>query len=114
MPTHKIDFFYAHEKLCDALYYLATGAGDVRERILSAYSRFHPLEERHFPEHLRNDFKWVMDQLTKYEPVYDHKGNIIIGQVENTLRHIRNSTGVKIAEKLLFLYHELNSYLYTR
>jgi hypothetical protein len=93
---------------------LATGAGDVRERILTAYSSFHPLKESDFPEHLREDYKWVMAQLTKYGPVYDHNGNVRVGSVENTLRHIKNSTGVKIANKLLFLYHELNSYVYPR
>ncbi len=98
---------YAHEKLLLALDSLATGAGDVRERLYTAYKSFHPLKESDFPEALQADYRWVMEQMTKYGPVLDHEGKVRIGSVENTLRHIRKATGVKIAKKLHYLYHEL-------
>ena len=65
---------YAHEKLLAALESLATGPGDVRERLLVAYQIFHPLTQLHFPPHLRKGFQWVLKQLTTREPIYDYKG----------------------------------------
>ena len=102
---------YAYEKLLVALDSLATGPGDVRTRLLSAYQSFWPLSEEQFPEHLRGDYKWVVAQLTKYGPIYDYKGRLDRGSVEATLRRITNRTGVKVATKLLQLYHELDAYV---
>ena len=102
---------YAYEKLLVALDSLATGPGDVRKRLLIAYESFHPLKEAHFPQHLRKDFRWVLDQVTKHGPVYDYKGRLDRGSVEETLRRIKNGTGVKIAAKLLRLYHALDAHV---
>jgi hypothetical protein len=103
--------FYAHEKLLVALESLATGPGDVRERLLGAYQTFYPLKESHFPQHLRKDFRWVLEQMTKHEPIYDYKGRLDRGSVEQTLRRIKNVTGVKIATKIYRLYHALDAYV---
>lgn len=108
-PAH-----YAHEKLLHAIYSLATGTGDARSRLWNAYQGFHPLQEKHFPEHLRKDWRWVMDSLTKYDPIYDYKGRLTTGSVEATLKRIRNSTASKIAQKIVYLYFEVDSYLYRR
>jgi hypothetical protein len=99
---------YAHEKLLAALEGLATGPGDVRERLLAAYETFHPLTQSHFPPHLRKDFTWVLKQLKKCEPIYDYKGRLLRGSVEETLRHIKNVTGAKIATRIYRLYHALD------
>ena len=99
---------YAHEKLLAALEGLATGPGDVRERLLAAYETFHPLTQPHFPPHLRKDFTWVLKQLKKCEPIYDYKGRLLRGSVEETLRHIKNVTGAKIATRSYRLYHALD------
>jgi hypothetical protein len=101
--------FYAHEKLLAALESLATGPGDVRARLLAAYQTFHPLKQSHFPPNLRKDFEWVLRQLTKHEPIYDYKGRLDRGSVEETLRRIKNVTGVKIATRIYRLYHALDS-----
>lgn len=100
---------YAHEKLLGALESLATGPGDVRERLLAAYETFHPLTRSHFPPHLRKDFGWVLNQLRKREPIYDYKGRLTRGSVEETLRHIKNATGAKIATRIYRLYHALDA-----
>ena len=102
---------YAYEKLLMALDSLATGPGDVRERLLVAHQSFHPLKEAHFPQHLRKDFRWILEKITKYGPVYDYKGRLDRGSVEETLRRIKNGTGVKIATKLFRLYHALDAYV---
>ena len=100
---------YAHEKLLAALESLATGPGDVRERLLAAYQTFHPLTQSHFPPHLRKDFGWVLRQLKKRDPIYDYKGRLDRGSVEETLRHIKNVTGAKIATRIYRLYHALDA-----
>jgi hypothetical protein len=108
MNTHGPSI-YAHEKLLSALETLATGPGDVRERLLSAYLTFHPLTQAHFPPHLRREFGWVLKQLKKREPVYDYKGRLDRGSVEESLRHIKNVTGTKIATRIYRLYHALDA-----
>ena len=99
---------YAHEKLLAALESLATGPGDVRARLLAAFETFHPLTQSHFPPHLRKDFAWVLKQLKKCEPIFDYKGRLLRGSVEETLRHIKNVTGTKIATRIYRLYHALD------
>lgn len=100
---------YAHEKLLAALESLATGPGDVRERLLAAYLTFHPLTQAHFPPHLRREFGWVLKQLKKREPIYDYRGRLDRGSVEESLRHIKNVTGTKIATRIYRLYHALDA-----
>ena len=100
---------YAHEKLLTALESLATGAGDVRARLLTAYQTIHPLTQGHFPPRLRKDFSWVLRQLTKRGPIYDYKQRLDRGSVEETLRHIRKATGVRIATRIYRLYHALDA-----
>ena len=95
---------YAHEKLMLAIHSLATGPGDVRERLVHAFTIFHTLRKENFPEELQSDWEWVHEQLTKYGPIYNEKGEPIIGAVQNTCSKIKNSTGVKIAEKILEIY----------
>ena len=100
---------YVHEKLLAALESLATGPGDVRERLLAAYETFHPLTQSHFPPNLRKDFGWVLKQLKKCEPIYDYKGRLLRGSVEETLRHLKNVTGARIATRIYRLYHALDA-----
>lgn len=97
-------WFYANEKLSRSVRLLAVLPGDVRSRLLLAYMEFHPLKEADFPPKLKRHFRWVIKQLTKREPMLDHKGEIYHGSVEHTLSHIRNSTGAKIAERLVMLH----------
>ena len=101
-------YLYAYEKFRSALCSLATGPSDVRARLRSAYRHFHPVRKKHLPEHLQKDYKWVLDQLTRFGPAIGRDGKVIRGSVEETLRRIHNSTGVKIAERVLYIYHELN------
>ncbi len=95
---------YAVEKLADALRCLATLPGDVRERLVVAHQCFHTLQERDFPLHLHKDWRWVNQQLTRYGPVLDYKGEVREGSVQHTMRRIRNSTGSKIAKKIYEIY----------
>lgn len=105
---------YAHQLLSQTVDTLATGAGDVRSRLWEAYSVFHPLTPKHFPEPLRKDFEWVMKQLTKREPYINSEGEIQKGSVQVSLQHMRNSTGIKIAKKLLQLHYAIDSHVNPR
>ena len=98
---------YADEKLSKAIRLLAILPGDVRSRLLSAFMEFHTLNDADFPPHLQRHYQWVMKQLTKCGPVLDNKGKVYRGSVEHTLSRIRNSTGAKIAERLLMLHDRI-------
>ena len=97
-------WFYASEKLTRSVRLLAVLPGDVRSRLLHAFMEFHPLKEADFPPELQKHFRWVMKELTKRGPMLNHKGEVYRGSVEHTLSHIRNSTGAKIAERLVMLH----------
>ena len=100
---------YAAEKLTDALECLATLPGDVRDRLLVVYECFAALEESHFPRNLHNEWRWIVQQLTRYGPVLDHKGEVREGSVQHTMRRIRYSTGSKIALKIYELYWSVSN-----
>ena len=95
---------YAIEKLTNALRCLATLPGDVRTRLTVAHQCFHTLQELDFPSHLHKDWRWITQQLTRYGPVLDDKGEVRQGSVQHTMRRIRNSTGCKIANKIYEIY----------
>lgn len=104
------DVGYACEKLFVAIETMATGSGDVRERLNDAFMSFHTLKEDDFPVELRDDWRWVIDQLTRFGPVLDHNGEIYKGSVEHTMQRIRRSTGSKIAKRIFQLYYKLEDY----
>jgi hypothetical protein len=105
------DSNYALEKLSLAVFYLAIGQGDVRRRLKSAYMKFHPVTRDDFPPHLRDDWDWIINQLTRFGPVNHPDGTVVIGSVDNTLNRIKNSTGAKVAEKIVSLQSELEDYV---
>ena len=105
---------YAHQLLSSAIDTLATGPGDVRSRILEAYLTIHPLTPEHFPAPLREEYAWVLRQITRHGPQIDYMGRIRKGAVEVSLAHMRNSTGVKIAQKLLALHYAIDSHVNPR
>lgn len=90
--------FLAVESLC-------VGNGDVRDRLLVAITDLLPLQSSDFPEHLRKDFEWVINQSTKYESPYPE----FYGQLEATMKRIKNSTGSKIAKRILHIYSEIQN-----
>jgi len=99
---------YAVEKLATAIRCLATHPGDVRERLIAAHLCFHTLQERDFPPEHIEKWKSVMKELTKFGPLLDYKGEPWRGSVENTMKKVRNRTGVKIAEAIYDLYWSLS------
>ena len=84
---------------------LCVGEGDVRTRLIVAIDTLMALSPSEFPEDLRKDFEWVMQQSTKYESdIPEHRRNL-----EVTMKKIRNSTGKKIAEKIFKIYSDIQN-----
>jgi hypothetical protein len=98
---------YAHEKLMRAVHLLAVGEGDVRSRLRSAMAEMDHLDEQHFPEHLRADYRSIQSALTKRGPSPDGTK----GAYDHTLDRMVNRTGAKIAMELCTLYEKLGEYL---
>ncbi|MCK4913035.1 MAG: hypothetical protein KAS69_00365 [Planctomycetes bacterium] len=95
---------YAVEKLTTTLKCLATHPGDVRKRLKAASLIFCVLREGDFPPEHRNEWRWVKNELTKFGPLLNDKGEIWQGSIENTMYRIRKKTGSKIAKKIYELY----------
>jgi len=95
---------YTAEKLTNTLECLATHPGDVRERLTSTFLCFQTLRSDDFPPENREDWDWVLKEITKYGPLVDQRGEVWRGSVENTMRRVRKSTASKIAKKIYELY----------
>ena len=106
------DLGYALQKLELAIADLATGPGDVRSRLGGVYlAHLHVLTEADFPPALRPDWKWVMSKLTRMPPLLNDDGDVVSSSVDRTLHRMRNSTGTKIAERLVELRDRLRAHL---
>jgi len=82
---------------------LCIGKGDVRQRLKDAVLILLPLQARDFPACLQKDFEWVVKESSKYEsPHPKFRGNL-----DETMRRIRNTTGQKIAQRILSIYSTL-------
>jgi len=94
------DTLYALGKFRAAIWVLACGPGDVRSRLLGAFESISPVSASDLPEDIRVDYQWIRSTLSRYEP-NDTERRLGFGRLEATLRLIRNSTGVKIAERIV-------------
>ena len=90
------------EKLTHALYILATGKGDARQRVRHAYLACLTLTESDFPRGLAKDWQSIVTELVPAE-----KGKSgTVGNLENATRTRRmNSTAAaRIAHRMWCLY----------
>ena len=88
---------YPNEKLSDAVYQLATGAGDVRSRLYSILDKIIILPEYSLPTDLKDELLWIKNKLTEKDKT--QYGN----DRGRTIRRMKNSTGSKIAERIVDL-----------
>jgi len=121
---------YAYEKFSQAVHMLATGAGDIRSRLLHAWQG--PLwvldADKHLPEDLRKDFVWIKEQLHRFCEEWpgqlrdlEQKEKLLPNcnkkeyaylypdPVKATLKRIRLNTGAKIAHRIYSIYDSLES-----
>lgn len=87
---------YAAEKLSGLCRSMAISPGDARERLISAFWTFHVIRPEDLPPPLREHMTWVWNQIAKREP--RHRMD---GQVEATVRQMKNATAAKILERLI-------------
>ena len=99
---------YAKEKFGVAVNNMATGAGDIRERLWSAYLSFHPLSEKDFSDDLREDWLEIYNILTEKEPTLDSKGNVSIGRVQNSINQLDTDSCIDLAQKICDLNTRLH------
>jgi len=121
-------YWYAHDKFSKAIYILATGAEDVRSRLLSVWQHsLRGLDDEQLPEDLRKDFVWIKKQLRKYNEKWpgelddlkqqekrDHTfkdkcANHYPNPVDATLQRIRKKSGAEIAQRIYNIYDALKS-----
>ena len=90
------------ERMYLAVCALCIGPGDVRSRLIDVGIHLTPLMPSEFPSHLRADFMWITKHLTRFPARHQHEG-----AMEASMAKIQNSTGVKIAQRVLALFEEI-------
>ncbi len=99
------DVLYAYSNISEAVEIMATHPGSIKDRLVAAYNKFSPVTEKDFPDELKADYKWVIEKLTKKDPIFDE------GSVRATLYGMHTKTAVKIAEKILYLRNRLEFFV---
>ncbi len=90
---------------------MAIGSGDVRKRLKTACMELIRVSEDDLPEDLRDDWRWIHNQITRFGPVFHSDGTVYAGTLDNALSKIKNTIGAKIAERIFVLERELRSRL---
>jgi len=99
------DVNYAYTNFSEAVDIMATHPGNIKDRLVAANNQFSPVTKEHFPKELQEDYKWVIEMLTKKNPLFDE------GSVKATLYGMHTKTAVKIAEKIVFLKNRLEAFV---
>lgn len=87
---------------------LTVGEGDIRKRLSESFFHVHTLQTDDFPLNLRESWHWIYENMTKSGPIYDMTGiNMLHSSVQNTMKHIRNKTGAKIATRIVELHRKI-------
>lgn len=94
---------YAQGKFHEAIRAMAVGAGDVRERLRSAWLIIHVVRSDDLPVPLKEHLAWVHEELTWREARHSHEGTL-----DATVYQMRRSTGAKIAKRILALADALD------
>ena len=89
---------YASDLFKSAVYLLAVGPGDVRSRLREAFDKFYPVQSHLLPDDIKKEYDCIFKQLTKREKRFPSDG-----KVDATLYRMRNSTGAKIAKRIVEL-----------
>lgn len=92
---------YAQEKLGDAISYLASSDGDLRQRLANAFWGFHPVRPEDFPTDLQDQYRTIVSNLTKVQATGDE------GSVIATTRAMAPVEAKKVAEDLFELFYEV-------
>ncbi|MFZ6028689.1 MAG: hypothetical protein ACOYYS_13305 [Chloroflexota bacterium] len=92
---------YACENFGVAVHCLATGPGEIKTRLLSAFLSISCLTSRDIPEEMQPQFNRLRSLLTDVGPQND------IGKVSGRLRYMRKDKATQIAELFLSIHMQL-------
>jgi len=89
----------------NAIRKLALGRGNLRSRLIDASREFlYRVKRENLPiDELKDDYDWIVKQLTIKEPMRDSSGNILWGQVQVSLYRRRSSTLQQIVERIFYI-----------
>lgn len=97
-----LDVIRAHD-VCERLFLsvcqLATGKGDIRERLASISATLLPLRNEDFPAELQVEYERITKRLTKYPARHNYES-----AVDASCKRMKNRTGQIIAESIVALY----------
>jgi len=96
---------YASGKFSNAYYALATGEGDIKQRLLASSDIFWAVDPEMLPPHIQPIFNEIKDQLMRF-PAKNNEG-----EVQATIHRIRRSTCVEIAKKVILVGSLLEEYI---
>ena len=106
------DARYALQKIELAIIDMATGPGDIKTRLVDAFTdHLHVINENDFPSSLKPFWIDIKSQLTRKGAVQNEDGVKYIGAISNTLHRMHRKTGSKIANNILVLRDRLIGYL---
>jgi len=112
-------YSYALEKFGRAIYSLAVGEEEIRKRLLIIFQGdLLCITPEHLPEKVREDYKWILKQIQKYDEKYkDQKkyfesfengaeryAHLLPTKIEATLHRIKRKTAAKIAERIYAIW----------
>ncbi len=101
---------YGRVQLTQAVNALAVGPGNVRFRLLSAFYYLAQVNGTRLPKDIRTDFQWVMSMLTRRQPRF--QGPVVYeSKVEASLASMRDTTGAKIAKRIVYMAARLHERL---
>ena len=95
---------YGRVELTQAVCALAVGEGDVRSRLKSAFHYLAQVREDQLRPDVKADFEWVMKTLVEKDPPGDWWS-----RVEWNLHRMRNSTGARIAKRIVSIEGRLRT-----
>lgn len=88
-----MDLFNAQETLAVTVRDLATKEGKIRDRLFEVHGYLLSVPDRVYPKELQPDIKWIRETLTGKH---------------GSFKKIRIKKLVEIAERILYLYDEIN------
>lgn len=95
-------YHYPREKFWQAVHVLATSDRSIQERLAGAALYLIRLSPEDMPEEQREEFKAVIQELTKEQPLGDE------GSIEATAHKMTTEQGRTIADRILSIYTTLH------
>ena len=103
---------YALQKLRLAIDILATGEGETKERMRSAYpSELHLIQDDDVPERLKNRWIGIRKAILGKGPRRNTSGEVYVSAIDNTLKRRWRRTVAKAASDMIDLECRLEGYL---